>query len=252
MQSVIHPQDRSFNYGDGIFTTILVTGGKLQLWPLHLQRLQRGATVLGFGQIDWQSVQHQAQGAITQAEQVIKLLISRGEGGRGYAYDPQITPRIYVSSARVPDYQNARREGINLGVASLQLAVQPLLAGLKHNNRLEQVLIKQQLSGSGFDDLLVRDQLGFVIEASAANVLFYRAQRWYTPELSRAGVAGVMRQHIMQQADISEVNWTLDELQSVEAMAICNSLMGIVPVHTFTGRNLSLTPVMQLKKQVVC
>ena len=251
VQSAISPQDRSFNYGDGIFTTIQVRAGEIQLWPLHLQRLQRSARQLMFGDIDWDLVTAQAYSAITMSEQVIKILISRGEGGRGYGCSGVTSPRVYVSSSAMPDYIEAQK-GIFLGLATLQLAVQPVLAGLKHNNRLEQVLIKQQLKDSTYDDLLVLDQLGFVTEASAANVLFCREGNWYTPELTRAGVAGVMRQNIMQQLQVQEVNWQLDELNTVEAIAVCNALMGIVPVRRFCNRDLSLTPVQQMRTQVVC
>jgi 4-amino-4-deoxychorismate lyase len=252
VQSVIHPSDRSFNYGDGIFTTVQVRQGKLLLWPLHLQRLQRASAQLGFGAIDWQQLQLQAASAVSRQEQVVKILISRGEGGRGYAYTDVTVPKIYISTSVLGDYRPAQQQGITLGMATLRLAVQPLLAGLKHNNRLEQVLLKQELANSGFDELLVLDQLGFITEASAANVLFYRAGQWYTPELMRAGVAGVMRQNIMQQQHINQVNWTTDELHSVEAMCICNALMGIVPVRSFDNNALSIQPVQQLIQQVVC
>jgi 4-amino-4-deoxychorismate lyase len=252
VQAVIHPQDRSFNYGDGIFTTMQVHGGKIQLWPLHLRRLQYGAARLGFGVIDWSQLQHAAEAAKTQTEQVIKILISRGEGGRGYGTAGIKVPRVYISSSELPDYSQARQQGICLGLAKLQLAVQPLLAGIKHTNRLEQVLLKQELATTAFDDLLVLDQLGFITEASAANVFFYRDGQWHTPELKRAGVEGVMRQHIMQQHHITEVSWKADELNTIEAMFICNALMGIVPVHSVEDMALSLFPVQQLIKQVVC
>lgn len=229
-----------------------VRAGEIQLWPLHLQRLQRCARQLMFGEINWELVTQSAQAAISEPEQVIKILISRGEGGRGYGCAGVSSPGIYISSSAMPDYSKAQQQGISLGLATLQLAVQPLLAGLKHNNRLEQVLIKQQLADSPYDELLVLDQSGFVTEASAANVLFYRDGNWYTPELSRAGVAGVMRQNIMQQIAVREVNWRLDELQTVGAIAVCNALMGIIPVQRFCDRNLSLLPVQQLKTELVC
>lgn len=252
MQSVIPATDRSFNYGDGIFTTMQVRDGCIQLWPLHLQRLQRSAVQLGFAAIDWQALQQQAQAAITAPEQVIKLLVSRGEGGRGYAAADVGAPGVYVFTSPMPDYRHAQQQGVGLGIAALKLAVQPLLAGLKHNNRLEQVLLKQELAGTEHDDLLVLDQQGFITEVSAANVFLFRDGVWHTPELLRAGVAGVMRQHIMQQADITPVNWPATELESVDAMFICNALMGIVPVHSVEGRALSVRTVQQFSKQVLC
>lgn len=252
MPTLISARDRSFNYGDGIFTTMQIRGGRIQLWPLHLQRLQHSVTQLGFGAVDWDAVLQQVQAAITAADQVVKVVISRGEGGRGYAVADVTEPGIYISVSSMPNYQLAQQQGIHLGIASLKLAVQPLLAGLKHNNRLEQVLLKQELAATEYDDLLVLDQQGFITEVSAANVFLHRDGAWYTPELQRAGVAGVMRQHILQQVSIIQVNWDMTELATVDAIFICNALMGIVPVRSIAGRALSVAEVTQFSKQVLC
>ncbi|MEO3679610.1 aminodeoxychorismate lyase [Rheinheimera sp. FR7-31] len=245
--------DRSFNYGDGTFTTMQVQQGRIQLWPLHLQRLQHAAGVLGFTGINWQDVQQQAfaaAAAYTLTSQVLKLLLSRGEGGRGYATQGVSDARLYISSSSMPDYAAARLSGVCMQLAQLKLAVQPALAGLKHNNRLEQVLLKQELAGTDADELLVLDQQGYITEASAANVFFYRDNNWYTPELSRAGVAGVMRQHLLQQTQVTEVNWQLSELNHIDAMFICNALMGIVPVRMLADKALALKPVQQLSESL--
>jgi 4-amino-4-deoxychorismate lyase len=252
VQAVINPQDRSFNYGDGIFTTVQVHGGKLQLWPLHIQRLQRAAAQLAFAPIDWHPLQQQAELAIESAEQVVKILISRGEGGRGYGCTEVSAPKVYISASAMPDYRQLQRHGVNVRIAKLQLAVQPRLAGLKHNNRLEQVLLKQELAVTDADELLVLDQLGYITEATAANVFFWRQGQWYTPALTRAGVAGVMRQHIMQTIPVTEVHWDINELSSIEAMFICNALMNIVPVRSIENKRLTAAPVQQLIQQVLC
>jgi 4-amino-4-deoxychorismate lyase len=246
--------DRSFNYGDGIFTTMLVQQGYIQLWPLHLQRLQHAASVLGFTGINWQQIQQQAFAAASvyaDTPQVLKLLLSRGEGGRGYATAGVSDTRLYISTSAMPDYEEMRLHGARMQLAQLKLAVQPALAGLKHNNRLEQVLLKQELAGTDADDLLVMDQQGFITEASAANVFFYRDHNWYTPALKRAGVAGVMRQHLMQQTAITEVDWQLSELNHIDAMFICNALMGIVPVRMLDNKTLALKPVQQFGESLV-
>jgi 4-amino-4-deoxychorismate lyase len=244
--------DRSFNYGDGIFTTMQVKAGQIQLWPLHLARLQQAAKRLHFASIDWQQLAVAVQAAITKTSQVIKVLISRGEGGRGYSSLGVDQPHIYISSATLPNYQDWQQQGISLGVAELKLAIQPALAGIKHTSRLEQVLIKQQLMQAPFDELLVFDQQDFVCEVSAANVFFYRQQQWYTPSLERAGVNGVMRQHLMQFIDAQQVNWTLEQLADVESMFICNALMEIVPVQRFLSRALDMTAVNTLIKRQLC
>ncbi|MBU1312214.1 MAG: aminodeoxychorismate lyase [Gammaproteobacteria bacterium] len=244
--------DRSFNYGDGIFTTMRVSAGQLQLWPLHLKRLQLSATKLGFASVDWALLQQQVFAAVTAPEQVVKLVLSRGEGGRGYSPAGITTPNWYISSAVLPDYSLAKQRGIYLECAALRLGIQPLLAGLKHNNRLEQVLLKLEQAEIGCDDLLVLDQQGFVTEAIAANVFFYRAGQWYTPKLINAGVAGVMREHLLSQFACNLVQWQQHELEQVEAMFVCNALMGIVPVRQLAQRALQLAPVQQLSRQLAC
>ncbi|WNO61159.1 aminodeoxychorismate lyase [Rheinheimera sp. MMS21-TC3] len=244
--------DRSFNYGDGIFTTMQVKAGQIQLWPLHLARLQYSANKLGFSVIDWASLEAEVMAAITEDSQVIKVLISRGEGGRGYSCLDVTAPNIYISQAKLPNYTVWQQQGISLGIAELKLAIQPALAGIKHTSRLEQVLVKQQLAETEFDELLVFNQLGYACEASAANVFFYQQQQWYTPCLKQAGVAGVMRQHLMQQLAVKQVNWTLPQLANVESMFICNALMEIVPVQQFLLRSLDITPVFSLIKRQLC
>ena len=244
--------DRSFNYGDGIFSTMQVKAGHIQLWPLHLARLQYSANRLGFSVIDWASLEADVLAAITEDSQVIKVLISRGEGGRGYSCLDVGVPNIYISRAKLPNYSTWQQQGISLGIADLKLAIQPALAGIKHTSRLEQVLIKQQLAQSKFDELLVFNQLDYACEVSAANVFFYQQQQWYTPCLNQAGVAGVMRQHLMQQLAVKQVNWTVTQLANVESMFICNALMEIVPIQRFLLRTLDMAPVFSLIKRQLC
>uniref|UniRef100_A0A486XHY6 Aminodeoxychorismate lyase n=1 Tax=Rheinheimera sp. BAL341 TaxID=1708203 RepID=A0A486XHY6_9GAMM len=244
--------DRSFNYGDGVFTTMLVCDGQLQLWPLHLSRLQVAANRLGFGPVDWEKLQHDVFTTISSAHQVIKLLLSRGEGGRGYSPAGITQPHWYISQSAVPDYAVAAEQGISVETAELKLAVQPLLAGLKHNNRLEQVLLKQEQSRRGVDDLLVLDQLGYVTEAISANVFFYRNGQWATPKLHRAGVAGVMREALLARHKIAQHDWQYETLMPIDAMFICNAIMGVIPVKLFDGRPLDISPVLQFRRQMTC
>lgn len=240
--------DRSFQYGDGVFTTMKVQQGQIQLWPLHLQRLQHSLQRLSIIAPDWNLLTKQLNQAISADAQVLKLIISRGQGGRGYNPISVLQPGIYISTAALPDYQPWQQQGISLGIAEFRLAVQPALAGLKHTSRLEQVLLKQEVQLSGFDDLLAQDMAGYVTEVSAANIFFYRQGSWFTPELTRAGVAGIMRQHLLNVApDIQLVNWTLSELEDIDAMAITNALMGVVPVASFAHRELDITAAVKLR-----
>lgn len=253
MPTALSTADRSFQFGDGLFTTMRVKQGIIQLWPLHLIRLQQGVTRLGIAAPDWLQLEKQLKDAVTSEEQVLKVIISRGQGGRGYSPAGITKPGVYISTAPMPDYQSWQTQGITMGMAELRLAVQPALAGLKHTSRLEQVLLKQELEMSGFQELLVLDQQGFITEATVANVFFLSKGKWHTPALSRSGVAGVMRQHILNRfPDIRQVNWRTAVLPQIDAIAITNALMGIVAVKQFGKRILQDEPVLSLRQQVLC
>lgn len=244
MTNTISINDRCFLYGDGFFSTVRVSSGKPLLWPLHLARLQHSARRLAIDITDWSLLTNAVADTIAAKQlsnAVLKVQISRGEGHRGYSPAGIAPASIYISDSPLPDYSRWQQQGVNLALAELRLAVQPALAGLKHCNRLEQVLLKQEATARQADDLLVCDQQGFITEAIAANLFLHRAGRWYTPELNRAGVAGVMRSQLLTlHPDISEVNWQLPELNDVDAMVLTNALMGMVPVQSYNNQALDL------------
>lgn len=241
--------DRSFQYGDGIFSTIRVKNGQLQFWPLHWQRLQASMQRLGFAPLAEVAVKTAAQAQISQSEQVVKILISRGHGGRGYSALGFDKPDLYCSCSTLPDYTKAQQDGISVGMATLQLGIQPLLAGIKHTSRLETVLHKAEVEQSDFDELLACDSQSYVTEFSSANVFFYLEGQWCTPELSQAGVAGVMRSFLLSNMDVTIGRYQLQDIKKATAMFASNALMGVVPVCSYLQQPLSLDlvrPVQQL------
>lgn len=246
---------RALQYGDGVFTTIAVKAGKPELWHLHLARLQLAVSRLAISEPNWQAISDAVyQHAAKHAEPaVLKLLLSRGMGGRGYAPATCTGPIVYLYTATMPDYRQWREYGLSVGVAKLQLAMQPALAGLKHTNRLEQVLLKQELAKTAFDDLVVADQQQYLTEATAANLFYQLDGRWFTPPLHQAGVAGVMRQHILNsRSDITERAIPLAELVAVESLFLTNALLGIAPVRQLNDQTLTISAVKQLQQELLC
>ncbi|MCC2615635.1 aminodeoxychorismate lyase [Aestuariibacter halophilus] len=230
--------DRGLHFGDGHFTTARVMGGEIELLADHLQRLKRGCERLGIGFVDWQPlVLAMNQQADALGEGVLKVVVTRGSGGRGYDPAGAKEPQAIISTHPSPaHYEVWRAQGIGVGISAVTLGHQPLLAGLKHLNRLEQVLIKQHLSTTTFDDVLVCDQHNKVIEASAANVLVCDSNGvWKTPLLSECGVEGVMRNHLIALAAangicIEQQPLSLDSLSNAKALFLTNCLMIAVPV----------------------
>lgn len=258
---------RGVNYGDGIFTTIGVSKQLIALQGLHQSRLLDGLQVLGIQAPDWEMFWQFAQQVLAQHQQttsleqekrsVLKILILRGNGGRGYSVNGCSEPEAYFSVNSFPShYDNWRKQGINVALSDVTLGINPLLAGIKHCNRLEQVLARQKLDAdTESDDHLLCDVDGNLIESSAGNLFLLRGQQWLTPRLNRAGVNGVMRQWLLNtyfsSAQVAEVDHIrVEDLSSATSVFICNSLMGIVPVRQFAKQCYDTAPVHELIESV--
>ncbi|KFZ38618.1 hypothetical protein HR45_04120 [Shewanella mangrovi] len=239
----LDPSDRAFAYGDGVFVTMAVdSSGNVRFLECYLQRLHESSTRLGFA---WQASEDLLQLITTIAKShplhCLKLQLSRGCGGRGYSAPtaPIVTEVLSVSGIP-PLYAEWRDKGVSLTLSSVELAAQPLLAGIKHCNRLEQVLIKSQPLPEGYDDWLVLDQQQQVVEASMANLMLLmpRQQKLVAvfPSHSHSGVSGVMRQQLVLQLlaigiDVEMRPVALHELAQAKHLLLCNSLIGIVDVN---------------------
>lgn len=242
--SQLNLADRATQYGDGCFTTIAVSAGKLEYWSEHLQRLHSSCARLHIEFTRWIELEDNLHTlAEKKGQGVLKVIISRGEGGRGYGLKGVGLATYIITEHDMPThYRGWQQAGIKLNVSPIQLAKQPLLAGLKHLNRLEQVMIKRHLEQSVFDDCLVTDTDSMLVESSAGNLFWRQGDIWYTPELTSCGVEGVMRNQlfelIRQQDDqVQQIRATLDILQEADEVLVCNCLMKIVPVTSFSCEN---------------
>jgi 4-amino-4-deoxychorismate lyase len=171
---------------------------------------------------------------------VLKVHISGGEAGRGYARDQSQPSLVRLSVHAYPKhYDTMRQRGINAICTNTALAIQPVLAGIKHMNRIEQVLIKREVEEAGADDAIVCDTNENLIEASAGNLFFFANGAWYTPSLKGSGVNGVVRQCLVQgllndNVTLNVGEYSFEQLKAAQAVVITNALMGIMPVSSVT------------------
>ncbi|RQW64216.1 aminodeoxychorismate lyase [Vibrio viridaestus] len=243
----VSTSDRSFQYGDGCFSTILTRNGYPQLWDYHLKRLQSSLTRLAITPPDWKQVLTWISDiALPDDKAGVKLHISRGKGGRGYSPKGISQPSVTLSRFLYPEhYGDWQQNGIDLIVCDTRLGINPLLAGMKHNNRLEQVLIKNELEQKQATDGVVLDISGHVIEASMANIFWVSDDTLYTPQLHQSGVAGVMRHKILELSSqhslrVVESSYVLDDLFAAKEVFICNALLGIAPVKAIENQKFTI------------
>ncbi|HWS77813.1 MAG TPA: aminodeoxychorismate lyase [Thermomonas sp.] len=230
----IDPGNRGLAYGDGLFETMRVHRGGLPLWPRHLARLREGARRLGIGLPDAGFIEARiAEVAGGHDAGVIKLLLTRGEGGRGYAAPAASVPAWVLALHPLPASTAA---GLRLQWCETRLAGQPALVGIKHCNRLEQVLARAECERAGCDEGLVRDMAGNAICATSANLLVLRGGRWCTPRVDACGVAGVLRGWLLEQGLAELAVLAPGEVESGDALALCNAVRGILPVASLGAR----------------
>lgn len=232
--------DRGLQYGDGCFTTLRVCAGRALFLAAHLDRLARDSARLGIPCPPSELLRDEVQGLMAQAglkDGVLKLLLTRGQGGRGYRWpEPMQTTRV-LSLHPGPSYPDANyQHGVRARTCTLRLGRNPQLAGIKHLNRLEQVLARHEWNDADIAEGVLLDSAGYLVEGCVSNVFWIKRQRLYTPRLDQCGVAGVMRGLILRWAaaldiPVTEVRARPAALFEADETFVSNSVIGLWPLR---------------------
>ena len=232
-QGAVSPFDRGLLYGDGLFETIRFVAGRAPLWGRHMQRLQRGCERLKLPVIDVGQLESEALGVVDGLpEAVVRITITRGIGDRGYRLPAEPRPmRLVAAFTPPPSPPGDYRDGVIARLCALRLASQPLLAGVKHLNRLEQVLARAEWNDPAVFEGLLCDEGGRVISATMANLFAVIQGVLVTPALDRCGVEGVARAEILATRDVQVRDLSLDLLWQADEVFLSSSVRGILPLR---------------------
>jgi 4-amino-4-deoxychorismate lyase len=258
--NLISIQDRGLLYGDGVFRTIRALHGKALHWSLHYQKLQRDCAMLGIICPDNALLTTELNSLLTQhPDGTVKLIVTRGsvmngQATRGYAPPDQATPTHIWDFSLLPDYPADREKiGIKVRLCQLRLSQQPRLAGIKHLNRLENVLAAAEWSNASSNDAdiaegLLMDAEDNVIEGIRSNLFLVSQRKLITPDLSRCGVAGVQRDRVMSWAEqhnmplqVRDVN--LDDVLHADELFVVNSIISVWPIRELDQRCWNEFPI---------
>lgn len=244
---VIPVTDRGLAYGDGVFETVCFKAGVAPLWPAHMARLAQSCRRLGILLPEADALWSQARKVAGRLDGIVKVTVTR-VGGRGYAGIRDAPGRCIVTRYLLPEIdRRVYAEGARLRWCRLRLAVQPALAGMKHLNRLEQVLARAEWTDSRIHEGLLCSHEGDVIGATSANVFVVRDDRLLTPRLDRCGVAGVARRWIMTHArhrlTVTACRLTITDIERADELFVTNAVRGIVPVKALGRRRYAVGPV---------
>lgn len=239
----VSADDRGLLYGDGVFETIRFVAGSAPLWGRHMQRLAEGCArmVLPAPDVDLLAAEARGVAGATPAA-VVRITLTRGVGQRGYALPVPGRPTRIVAAYPVPMVPGGwYRDGVRVRSCALRLSAQPRLAGIKHLNRLEQVLARAEWSDPEVAEGLLCDHDGHLVGATAANVFVVAAGVLLTPAVDQCGVAGVLRAELLAAMPRARV-MAIGETMRVEEMFLCSSVRGVLPVRDWDGRCLPVGP----------
>ncbi len=248
-------RDRGLLYGDGVFRTLRADKGKALHWPLHYLKLKRDCTALGITCPDEALLCAELDKVLAQhPDGVVKLIVTRGAGARGYTPSADVTPTRIWDFSPLPDYPPEwMTQGIKARLCNLRLSIQPRLACVKHLNRLENVLAAAELHDAQSHDHqlaegLLLDADGHLIEGIRSNLFLVSQGKLTTPDLSRCGVAGIQRGRVMAWAlqhgmalQVRDIG--LEEALHADEIFIVNSVIGLWPIRELEQRYWSHFPV---------
>lgn len=253
--SVLASNDRAIQYGDGLFETLAVRNGKIEYWSQHMARLRRGCLQLQLPIIDENIWLDDIKQLNTGVNSVIKLVQTRGAGGRGYNYQDDIKPTRMVVVSEWPAYPlHWTEQGVWVRRCATPITMNTALAGVKHLNRLDNVLARHEWQDKNIAEGLMCDASDNVIEGTMSNVFAIKDNLLYTPALHRAGVRGVMREQIMFMAaqlnfSVQERDISIKELFTMDEIFLSNSLIGIWPVITIDEKNYTVGKITKILQQ---
>ncbi|WP_062268842.1 aminodeoxychorismate lyase [Endozoicomonas arenosclerae] len=229
--------DRGLAYGDGLFETIRVQAGAPTLFDFHCERLKTGAELLGIP-LDLMAFKKEIYSFLYKQgvrDGVLKAVLTRGSGGRGYNPLGCMSPSRILTLHPLPAYpDNPGATGVTLHECTIRLG-DSSLAGLKHLNRLENVMARAEWQESKCHEGLLRGMDGRLVEGTMSNLFLVSGDKLHTPCLQKAGVKGVCREWILERANgwglqVEVGKYDLNDLAAADEVFVCNSVNGVWPV----------------------
>ncbi|MEI6745770.1 MAG: aminodeoxychorismate lyase [Methylococcaceae bacterium] len=234
--------DRGFQYGDGLFETIEVRQNTPIFLEQHLQRLSKDSQRLLLPKLDFDLLRSEISELCQNAgNAVLKIIITRGSGGRGYRQPDMIQPTRILSLHPFPDYpQSYYVDGVVARICKTRLGLNPTLAGMKHLNRLEQVLARAEWNDIAIQEGIMLDFNERVIEGTMTNLFYAKNGELFTASLKNCGISGIIRAWIFEQMPVIEHDFFIDDLRQADEIFVCNSVIGIWGIRELENKHYAV------------
>lgn len=248
--------DRGLAFGDGVFRTLAVRGGRPLNWTWHYRRLAADCAALRLAAPAEDLLLAELRQA-APGDAAAKVIVTRGAATRGYGI-PQAarTTRVVMAFAPPQFPASHAEQGVTVRRCALALSEQPRLAGAKTLNRLENVLARSEWDDPSISEGLCADAGGRVIEGTMSNLFVVSQGRVATPDLSRCGVVGAQRERVREllaregvPCSVRDIGW--DAVAGADELFLTNSLIGAWPVARFEERRWSVGPVTRRVQRLI-
>ena len=256
----ISVNDRGLFYGDGFFETMLwekldeekVNQKKIEYWKQHFERLKKGCDLMKINipqeKVFLRDIEKILDKSIHLGltSGLLKLIISRGVGGRGYKFEKNMKPTIIFLSYPRPTYKKEfYMTGVNVKICQTKLYYHDRLFGLKHLNRLDSVLARSEWDDNNLFEGVFIDNNENIVEGTMTNLFFVKKNKLFTPEIKNTGINGIMRQVVMDNAkiffeDIYEKKIHISKLNNFDQMFMTNSVIKVMPVKKLEKKSFSI------------
>ncbi len=244
----LHSMPRDGLYGDGFFTTGLIDSGEYQHWDYHLERMLFSASRLCYTDFSLEIFRASIEKRVANIDQAaFRISITRCQKTRGYriSNNALILCRLHLFPIK------QQQTNCELIFATTPISVNPYFAGIKHLNRLDNVLAANEIEKDNQEALMFNDDI--VISGSKSNLFVFKQGEWHTPVIDKAGVNGITRLRILKMMEEEEIvcrksHISRGDLDNVEAAFVSNSLIGIWPAQSIQGKMLGIEPSQTIKK----
>ena len=244
--------DRGLAYGDGFFETMLwdsleeknETNVGVEFWLRHLRRIKDGCQLMQINlPFDEEIIRQRnliLKASLKEKKSgLLKMVVTRGVGGRGYKFERNMIPTIIFLSLPKPKVKKEYfKQGVVVKICKTQLSKNTNLFGYKHLNRLDSVLARSEWEDKNIFEGIFVDSKRNILEGTMTNIFFVHEKTLITPPIIDSGINGVMRQVIIDKAKfffdklvIQKIN--LRDVEKFDQMFLTNSVLKVIPVIRF-------------------
>ena len=246
VESKISIFNRNMQYGDGLFETCVAKDSQVLFWENHFDRLNNGCKRLKIKKIAnsvWLKDIKKALSLSSENNCIVKLILSRGNSLRGYSYSKDIEPIRVVIVSKLNEYKTKKTYSLEYAMSGFHS--NPKLAGIKHCNRLEQIMARTNMLA---DEAIMLDESKSIISVTQGNLYFIFGNKLVTPKLDKCGVIGSRRSIILELSrfinlEVAEDEISIKQLEKANEVFVSNSLIGIQPVTSIGDYCLTNNPI---------